>query len=469
MFRKKSPDPTFTESFKQKALILLKAGQRGPNKIALERVEIALIGEGGKPDLTQLSRVFDRMTVPCATTSAITATINKKYNGSYQAYMLKILQELAPTLLTTDHSRINDATIAAIGINNYAQLVGGEVKEGKVIPKSGDEVAFKAREREVAKQMMSAVVLNYGQAVKSQTLSHDEQLLETANKEISVRLLAMSDALKEVMTEEEESLLSSAKDDITKSNPKDVREAIEMVRGALEKIPDPLPSDKEELKALYLSCYEAHEGTQPFINEIITTFTQKFVVPLQAFQTQFHLDMLKTGTTDALKSTSGQEVTEYSEKEICDLMDHFVRQINSQIANLDSVEDKALISKLERVTDKLENDESSERGMALDMPEREARIDKLQQVFSDATKLYAKTMHENEIEIADAPVKSSKRGLRQRFLGSKTIDHQHELKVALATARDDHQHELKATLANAREKNQPDADMREEARADTKP
>lgn len=168
-------DDIFLDYFRQNFLSHLRSAPRRDEEGRREENQVADLVEAAKiQGLGKLSRIFDAMTIPIVDKDTFITNLAKA-EGNMEMYMRPIFKEVAIMLLSEDKSRLHDDVIQAIGLVNYAEIVKGQIKEGKVIAREGDESAFKATEAEAARMVLSSIALSYSQSLLAYAHSSEEK------------------------------------------------------------------------------------------------------------------------------------------------------------------------------------------------------------------------------------------------------------------------------------------------------
>jgi hypothetical protein len=271
-------DDVFVKEFKAGIIDHLKkeyrddAGQNQPKKI----IDEAISQGAGK-----LSRLFDTFKVSTFDRESFNQGLQQA--GSIESYMRPILNELASELLNEDKSALNVTVIEAIGIDKYAQLTGGQVIEKLVVagPKQSD---FNARESEIARIVMSAVIVNYAQGVDKLIFTDEQRTLKKQQGELAAQVVVLS-----TFVPESNSLIDMwEKEDITLNNDMDVlaksvTAACQLAKSTSEN------GDEVVLK----SCYKIKRQAEKYLNDTSTSFAERITTPLDVMANQFNFDMLE--------------------------------------------------------------------------------------------------------------------------------------------------------------------------------
>lgn len=142
-----------------------------------------------------LSRLYDSLSLQTLDIEQYKKEVQSA--GSVEAYMLQNLTEIATFMLNGDKTGLHPEVIKAMGAETYAKIVRGEVNaNGDVVPKAGDEVAFKQREQEVAAQVMTSVIMSYLAGLTRQlpskelkelldSLAHEKEALKKAQSSLT--------------------------------------------------------------------------------------------------------------------------------------------------------------------------------------------------------------------------------------------------------------------------------------------
>ncbi|KGP63490.1 hypothetical protein EP47_05765 [Legionella norrlandica] len=274
-------DEIFIQAFKNQFLSHLMADVQkdGPQNQAKKVVQDAISDNIGK-----LSRIFDAMVLPIENSE--TFFKNLAQAGSMENYMRPILNAITPILLTPDKSRLQSEVIDAIGKDNYAQLVGGLVKDGLVIPKDGDEVGFAQKEAEVARLVVSSVLVNYSQSLEKYNLSPEEKLLREKSSDL---LFANIKQLKEVASNAGYAIPTKIEPTRFSNIDELNKEADRLILLSKEALND----EDSDLGGVLKQCMAFYENYKQYMDASLNDFGQKVTLPLQAMATKFTLQMLE--------------------------------------------------------------------------------------------------------------------------------------------------------------------------------
>ncbi|MBA3536334.1 MAG: hypothetical protein H0T84_06980 [Tatlockia sp.] len=196
------PDITFLDAFQSNLIIYL------------NREKEAVTDAKKNGGLEQLSRIFDKLVLPISDHETFEEALDKA--GSIMAYMRPTLNSAANQLLNENRTALNKDVIEAIGKVNYAALVSAEVQDGEIKPKPENERDFAKKEAEVARIVLSSIVLNYSKSLHQYYLSNDFRLNNMINdlKGVPKQVLVEDEKEEEIHTADLDEKISAIEEHI---------------------------------------------------------------------------------------------------------------------------------------------------------------------------------------------------------------------------------------------------------------
>ncbi|CAM2863173.1 hypothetical protein [Legionella worsleiensis] len=272
----KNYDPAYTETFKRGFIAHLNNTRFA---VETENQPRQLISQA-KNNTAKLSRIFDQFEVPILNKITFEEAIRNA--GSVEEFMRPALKDITQVLLNSDKTRLHDDVIAAIGTQDYADIVGGIVNaEGKVVPKSGDEASFIQKEAEVARLMTSAIIVNYSLRVADYALTPDEQ---SVNEQCNALLEAGNKLKQNVPLEQRRNLTV-----------KSVQFNSDAATALINKINSPEIENQKpsDLIELYRQCLELNDAGRKHVDEKAQHFSTQFMIPMNTLAADFTLNTLE--------------------------------------------------------------------------------------------------------------------------------------------------------------------------------
>jgi GTPase SAR1 family protein len=230
-----------------------------PDTIFLNAFKSSYLNHLANADTKELSTIFNSLNLPINDKEKFEE--NRANAGSIMAYMRPTLNSVANLLLNKNKTALHDDVIKAIGKDKYTALVSG-VKEGK---------DFAQKEAEVAKIVLSSVILNYSRSLENYTLSAKD-LLEQITK--------LKDRVKN----------SEDIDDIQVTN---LDELNTKIKDMTSKIDNALSAeDAAQLPTLLSEAEALKRAANTFYQPKNQELSQNVLLPLGKMVTQFNMTML---------------------------------------------------------------------------------------------------------------------------------------------------------------------------------
>lgn len=282
----RKPDVTFINAFKSAYIAYLQSHAYPQNEVRKATPE----NQG------PLTRIFDKLDLPIAPKQQFEENLGK--TGSIMAYMRPTLNAAANILLNEDKSRLNDNVIEAIGKENYAQLVSGRVVDGIISAYPEQEADFARKEAEVARTVMSSVLVNYSQSLQDYNLSSVEKACKEKSDELYVQIGRLKKAMNDLPPTAEKSVIKiESAEDLQKK-----------LDAGIQSIEQALKDGNADLPTVLRNAQDLKEVASLFLTSRLDIFSSNVLLPLSIMGTHFSMDMLNKPNVDKL---SLSEVTDH--------------------------------------------------------------------------------------------------------------------------------------------------------------
>ncbi|MCW8397965.1 hypothetical protein OQJ26_04065 [Legionella sp. PATHC038] len=381
-------DEVYLYAFKEQFIKHLKKDPE-PNK---ENQPKNIVKEA-KDTIGKLSRLFDALELPIVDRASFNKRIEKA--GSTMAYMRPILNETAKMLLNKERTRLHDDVIAAIGIDNYKDIVNGVVVDGRVQAKPGEEKTFAEKEADVARNVMASIVTSYSLLLQDYNLSPEERKCYENNRRLFDQFSALKEKIKEVndgkMPSYEKKASNVKELDLVQLNQKIAELNQQIAEIDLENVSK---GHINELIKLVSEAESLNQAVNSLLSPKLGRFTEEIVQPLQVMATQFNLAMLD----DPKSNISFEEITEK--------INYFYSMVVTSLDELDHQNvDKTDPSYKALTTLKDKLDSALQTDLLMPSASEMTKRDYVLNRYRDAVNMFVKNVNEDTLKVQPANVR----------------------------------------------------------------